>query len=186
MTGNHSRFGFMSALWPCHVGKIFHSTPSHPWTLAFFLPPLLWCSLSLGVVVRVSQVGLSTQSLIHSTLTRESLHYPLSTAEPDQAFFRTIRSWRPHPAKSRWSLCWSSCPGCLCLTRMCEKMQGDRCENGQNLKFELSGAPRGSSKDTLLGPLPESQWSLGICSSCKLLVILSFTMDHVIRRATLM
>lgn len=86
----------MSALWPCHVGKISHSTPSHPRTPAFFLPPLLWCSLSLGVVARVSHVGLSTQSLIHGTLTRAPLHYPLSTAELDQAFFRTIRQWRPH------------------------------------------------------------------------------------------
>lgn len=82
-------------------------------------------------------------------------------------------------------LSWSPLPHSH--VTMCEKMQGCRCEkNGQKLKFDPSEAPRGSSNDALLGPLPGSQWSLGICSSSKLLVMLSFTMDHGIRRAALM
>lgn len=148
-------------------------------------------------LLEVSHAGLSTQSLIHSALTLESLHLPLPTAEPDRPeFFRTIDPESIHqameapPCKVQMEsllvfFSWLPLPH-LDVT-MCEKMQGRRCEkNRQKLKFDPSEAPRGSSKDALLGPLPGSQWSLGICSSSKLLVMLSFTMDHGIRRAALM
>lgn len=144
-------------------------------------------------LLEVSHAGLSTQSVIHGALTLESLHLPLPTAEPDSPeFFRTLDPESIHQAMEALQMesllvffSWLPLPHSD--VTMCEKMQGRRCEkNGQKLKFDPSEAPRGSSKDALLGPLPGSQWNLGICSSSKLLVMLSFTMDHGIRRAALM
>lgn len=62
---------------PSYVQKVvFHSIPPHPLALTFFSSPLPLCSLSLGVLIQLSHLWLtSEQSFILSILMIIMNHY---------------------------------------------------------------------------------------------------------------